>query len=103
MKLGKIILPLNDNAGTPLVVEHAELRLKLVDRFGGFTAYEGLGGWLNNGSTQTEPVMIYDVAMHQDQSIALRNMAIELCINARQQSVMIQCPDGNVEFVSAGA
>lgn len=99
MRIGRIILPMQDNNGEPMPLVHAELRHRLVSRFGGFTSYEGFGGWANAGVVQQEPVVIYDVALSLCQADVLRSIARQVGREARQKSMMIALPDGDVEFL----
>ena len=100
MKLAKIVLPVLDNAGHDLWDAHRGLQTILINEFGGFTSYEGLGGWRNlHGKLFKERVVIYDVAMERAAAPKLREIAGHLARDARQESVMIVTPNGDVEFV----
>lgn len=100
MKLAKIILPMLDNAGRDLFEAHRALQAILLERFGGFTSTEGLGGWKDgHKKLYKERVIVYEVAMDCASTPALRSIAIDMASSARQQSVMIVTPNGDVEFV----
>lgn len=100
MKLAKIILPALDNDGRDLFEAHRELQAILLDKFGGFTSHEGLGGWKDNHrKLYKERVIVYEVAMERASAPELRDIAVIMVRAARQQSVMIVTPNGDVEFV----
>jgi hypothetical protein len=41
---------------------HSEIQTRMADEYGGFTAYEGQGGWKNDdGEIITENVRVYEV------------------------------------------
>jgi hypothetical protein len=65
MHLVQILLPLYDNAGTPLPRElFATVREELARAFGGLTAFtrapaEGL--WTNGGETTRDEIVVFEV------------------------------------------
>ena len=69
LKVVKFNLPVNDNAGKSLAINHAALKKDLARSFGGFTAYEGQGGWIDKktGELFDEAVRVYEVAIRVDQ------------------------------------
>jgi hypothetical protein len=100
MKLAKIVLPALDNEGRDLFEQHRELQAMLIDLFGGFTSHEGLGGWKDaHRKLYHERVIVYEVAMERASAPELRDIALVMARSARQQSVMIVTPNGDVEFV----
>jgi len=100
MKLAKIILPLLDNSGRDLFYEHQQLQKELLEIWGGFTRIEGAGQWKSpGGKVYAENVMIYEVAMGHSDAIHLRALAERVATYARQQSVMVVLPSGEVEFI----
>jgi hypothetical protein len=99
MKLARIVLPQRDNAGRTLYLQHQQLRLDLIDRWGGYTTFEGVGGWRNGERDQVEPVWIYDVAMYCADASRLRTLAAHYAKLTGQKSVMIVTPNGDVDFV----
>ena len=62
MRIAQINLPVNGNNGESLSVVHDDLARDLARLFGGYTCTYGMGGWLNDGAVQTEPVAVYQVA-----------------------------------------
>jgi hypothetical protein len=100
MKLAKLILPLLDNEGRDLFMQHQALQHRLLIKFGGFTKTEGAGQWRNAaGKVMTENVIVYDVAMERAAVVEFRLMAQRLAHECRQESVMIVTPCGDVEFI----
>jgi hypothetical protein len=99
MKLAHLILPLADNAGTPLDLVHAELRGQIGSVFGGYTCFEGHGAWHTAREVIREPVMVYMIAMERADCPKLRSLAQWVAGAARQESVMIVTPNGDVDFV----
>lgn len=100
MKLAAIILPLIDNAGADLFMEHQSLKHALLSRWGGYTSAETIGGWKGaNGMVEGEKAIKYEVAMERADIVEFRNLAIETCAAAKQEAVMIVTPNGDVEFV----
>jgi hypothetical protein len=101
MREGRIILPVNGNDGEPLLQVHVALRKALVQEFGGFTAVDGAGGWVNaDGVLVSEPVTVYDVAGDYPMNYALRSIAAEFATLAGQDCVYCRDFDGNVELVA---
>ena len=102
MKLAKLVLPLLDNAGRDLFEVHRELQHELLKTWGGYTSTEGVGGWRNgHGKLFNERVLIYAVAMERADAPKLRALGVAFATKARQESVMIVTPNGDVEFVHA--
>jgi hypothetical protein len=100
MKLATIILPVADNKGDDLFFQHEQLKRGLLSRWGGYTVTQGHGSWLSpRNEIVSEPVRIYHVAMERADVIALRTLAASVAHYARQFSVMIVTPCGDVEFV----
>lgn len=99
MKLAKIVLPMLDNEGKELSDVHEHLMKRLLELWGGFTSYEGLGKWINKQKVYAERVIVYDIAMERQDVVRLRTLALSICVQARQESVMIVTPNGDVEFV----
>ena len=99
MKLAKLILPIRDNQYQMIEHVHAYLMQALVERWNGFTAYAGDGGWRRGDAIIKEPVMIYEIAMPLADVVRLRTLASEIAREARQECVMMVTPNGDVEFV----
>jgi len=110
----RIILPLRDNDGVELIEAKDGLEVKLMELCGGFTRATGVGGWDPNASKSrsasakaqpleilTEKVWIYDVACSnvQQNYANLTKIAVWLRDIARQQSVYLRLPSGDVTFI----
>ena len=69
MHLVQLLLPLANNAGTPLPRElFTEVRNELVERFGGMTGYTRApvrGLWQDNDQTVHDDLIIYEVMVQQ--------------------------------------
>jgi len=109
----RIILPHRDNDGVELIEEKNGLEVKLIELCGGFTRATGYGGWDSNApkgrsskatkplEILTEEVWIYDVACtnSEQNDVNLTDVAVWLRNIARQQSVYLRLPNGNVTFI----
>ena len=47
MREAIIILPVNDNVGMPIPLEHKALGRALLEKFGGYSRSECVGSWLD--------------------------------------------------------
>ena len=77
---------------------HQALAEKLVQAFGGYTAFNSWGPWKN----VTEPGITYDIAC-EDSFAATRNLlaiARWACAVASQDAVYVRLPVGSVQFVT---
>lgn len=100
MKLAKIILPLMDNEHRNLFFAHQALKHQLLANWGGYTSYQADGAWRDPaGKVHPELVMVYEVAMSPADIPELRGVALGICHEAKQQSVMIVTPNGDVDFI----
>lgn len=103
MRIARITLPTNDNAGQALPFVHSMLRLDLCKAFGGCTVTDSHGAWIDSatGKLYDEPGKLYAVAAEWDSEkeselllIAARYGAI-----AEQIAVMVEMADGRVVFI----
>lgn len=101
MREVKFILPVHSSAPSS-DPEHQFVRKALVEAFGGFTAYESLGGWQSRstGDVITERGITYVVAIDPDDFLRFRNIATQAGRMANQEAVYIVGPDGEAEIVS---
>lgn len=104
MREARIILPVVGNNGEDISQAHEALEVELAQCFGGYTVYEGRGGWVTpEGDLQREDVRIYDVAMSGDNGSGywsnLENIAMRTKLRAGQRSIYVRGPDGVVRFV----
>ena len=93
-----IILPVNDNDGSPLRGVHAILERMLITAFGGFTAVQARGGWNGPIGPQFEPVIVYTVAGDATEANLVRfiEIARQICREARQECIYVRDFNGNV-------
>lgn len=71
----------------------------LIDRFGGFTRFEGHGAWVNGQATvEHEPSMVYE-AVADLPSVETREIASLLKNVAGQESVLVTVEELHGEFV----
>ncbi len=99
MREARLILPENNNAGTPFKAVHEALQDRLCEAFGGFTLSYGRGGWKNDaGLLFREPVIIYDIAMETSESQTLRLIARGLLNDTDQEAIYMRLPTGEVVF-----
>lgn len=100
MKLAKLVVPVRDNEGRLLDLVHHSLRVDAIEKWGGFTAHNALGGWRRpDGLTLNEPVMVYEIAMSMADVVNFRSFVRDVAREARQDCVMMVTPNGDVEFV----
>jgi len=101
MREAKIILPLNDNQGEPMETAHSRLQKTLCTEFGGFTAQNATGGYVNQaGETQIEDVTIYFIAIQFKDWPKMQNIARDLIDTTDQESIYLGQPNGcGVEFI----
>lgn len=100
MKLARITLPDRDNEGKTLFVEHRHLQHIIVELWGGYTCHGAGGAWAKDPETVVrESVVVYEIAMERADVLKLREVARKVCVEARQECVMIVTPNGDVEFV----
>ena len=94
----RIILPLAGNTGASLAAVHKALAEKLVQAFGGYTAFNSWGPWKGI----VEPGVTYDVAC-EDSFGAVRNLrtiAQWARAVAGQDAIYLRLPSGTVQFVT---
>jgi len=100
MKLAQLILPLLDNGGHDLFEVHRDLQFHLLARWGGYTSVEAVGGWKNaHDKLFKERVVVYSIAMPLGDVVKLRALAAFFARRAKQESVMIVTPNGDVDFI----
>jgi hypothetical protein len=107
MREARIILPRTDNAGHSVYHVHMLLRTRLARTFGGYTATEVSGGWIDgNGKLYHDDSYAYDVAIPDGKpadigySVSmLRDIAIEAGKLAGQKSVYVRYPEGTVQII----
>ena len=72
----------------------------LVNTYGGFTRWQGVGGYrYADGTIVTEPCTIFEV-FSEGGPLQIRGTAHYLKLVWHQESVCVVGPDGAVEFIS---
>jgi hypothetical protein len=99
MKEARIILPYDPDNVAP----HAQLRQELMNAYGGYTSFNGVGAWRSDKADIIEPIVVYDVAMADlsHDCIVLFGIAKRICAAAQQECVYVRAPDGYVHFVKS--
>lgn len=102
-RLAQIVLPKNDNDGKSLVWVHELLQHKLCAAYGGFTAVDSFGGWIDpkDGKLYKEEGVVYHVAVRgYTDAFTLRQIAAWALEEAKQEAIFIVFGDGTVDFVT---
>ena len=104
-RFAQIILPKFDNDGNSLVWHHNQYQKAFAYCFGGFTAYDVRGGWMNDdGKMFHDESVAYHIAMDDDEGNMsghvekLRQLADAAAHEMRQEAIFIALPSGKVEF-----
>ena len=102
-RIAQIILPKFDNDGQTLVWQHEVYQEAFCKVFGGFTAYDVRGGWMNEqGKLFRDESVSYHIAMEETPECfdALRTLARAAAGECKQEAIFIVLPNGNVEFIT---
>jgi len=102
LRLAQIILPKADNDGADLKAVHYSLRRAIAKRFGGFTALDSFGGWIDDsGKLFEEPGVTYQIACEDSEETraALREIATVHGRAAAQLAVFVSYPDGSADIL----
>lgn len=102
-RIAQIILPKADNDGKSLVWVHELLQHKLCAAFGGFTAIDSFGGWVDPKTDKLykEDGVLYNVAVRgYSDAFTLRQIAAWALQEAKQEAIFVVFGDGTVEFVT---
>lgn len=104
-RIAQIILPKFDNDGKSLTWQHEQYQKAFCACFGGYTAYDVRGGWMNdNGNMFHDESVSYHIAMNDDDGDMsghvekLRQLADAAAHEMRQEAIFIALPSGKVEF-----
>ena len=73
--------------GTDTVADHGKARAYLLATFGGYTAFDGQGGWVSVGKAYEEPSVVYEVLAEDEEELPTGH-ASTLARLADQQSVL---------------
>ena len=101
-RIAQIILPKFDNDGKSLTWQHEQYQKTFCIIFGGFTAYEVQGGWMDySGRICQDASVSYHIAMDDMGPIKLRALAQAAAHELKQECIFIVLPSGEVEFITA--
>lgn len=105
--VAQIVLPKLGNNGESLDSAHAHIRKSLCRFFGGFTALDSFGGWIDpeSGTEYLEAGITYQTGMADTAENAelLRTIAIEAGIMAQQLAMAITLPNRAFEILTIAA
>lgn len=99
----RIILPVKGNDDHPLKAQHTLLKTQLSKHFGGYTAFQGEGGWLApDQRLYQESVMIYDISMQDtlENCHTLHNIAKHIGSIAKQETMYVRCANDTVAIIA---
>lgn len=103
-RIAQFVIPKQDNEGKSLVWHHEQYMKAFCACFGGFTAYDVRGGWMNeHGKLYHDESVSYHIAMDDTaENVAkLRKLAEAAAGECKQEAIFIVLPSGEVEFVTA--
>jgi hypothetical protein len=95
-------LPLTDNHGQPIPTEViVSLQRELLAQFGGFTIHPtSQGRWQSRqGRVYQEEVVIYEVAVPEDQISLLRDIVVRLGWQLGQEAMYFDAPPPSVSII----
>jgi hypothetical protein len=99
--VASIVLPKAGNAGEDLTAAHSFIKRELCRAFGGFTALDSFGGWIDpeSGVEYLEAGVTYQTGMAAtpENETALRSIAYRAGLMAEQLAMAVTLPSG--EFV----
>ena len=100
-RIAQIILPKFDNDGKTLAWQHEQYQKAFCHCFGGYTAYDVRGGWMNDhGRVFNDESIAYHIAMDDYGPIKLRGLAQAAAGEFQQECIFIALPNGDVEFIT---
>lgn len=88
--IAQLTLPSEDNDGQSLSSVHRTLKTQLATSFGGYTAFETGGGWVDeNGQLVEEDGTTYQVALKPDQASVdlFRSIVLDTGREAKQKAM----------------
>lgn len=102
-RIAQIILPKFNNDGKSQAWLHQEYRKAFCIVFGGYTAYDVQGGWMNDdGKLFNDESVAYHIAM-DDNNVNVekfRGLAQAAAGEFQQECIFIALPNGDVEFIT---
>jgi len=102
MRIAQVILPKLDNDGQDLQAVHYGLRRSLAKAFGGYTALDSHGGWIDDsGKLYDEPGVTYQIACEPSDANreTLRQIAVSHGRAAAQLAVFVSYACGTAEII----
>lgn len=102
-RIAQFVIPKLDNDGKTLVWQHQVYQEAFCACFGGYTAYDVRGGWMNeHGKLFHDESVSYHIAMDDtaENAAKLRKLAQAAAGELKQECIFIVLPNGNVEFIS---
>lgn len=102
--LGSIVLPKLGNEGEDLSAAHMLIKRELCRAFGGFTALDSFGGWIDpeTGVEYLEAGITYQTGMENtpENETALRSIAYRAGLMAKQLAMAVTLPSGEFAILS---
>ncbi|MEQ8308035.1 MAG: hypothetical protein RIA09_15875 [Hoeflea sp.] len=106
MFIAQIVLPKVGNNGDSINHAHGFLKTELCRKFGGFTALESSGGWIDpeTGNAYLEPGITYQTGMADtpENVAALLKIAIQVGVAAKQLAMAVTLPSGEFQILQTG-
>ena len=85
--IAQVTLPSEDNDGQSLASVHRTLKTELATAFGGYTAFETGGGWMDGDTLVEEDGTTYQVAIDKDANYLFRAMVLRAGKEAGQKAM----------------
>lgn len=101
-RIAEIIIPKLDNDGKSLTWVHQKAMEYMARNFGGYTAIDSRGGWLDDGKLYHDESVTYRVAMTLDgtHTSIWRQFAVNVAIWGEQLCIAVTFANG--DFVLIG-
>ena len=102
MQIASIVLPKVGNNGEDITAAHEFIMRKACELFGGFTAIDSVGGWLDErGILYQEEGKTYQIAMvdSPDNRFKLKSIAVFAGKRANQLAMFVTYPGGAAEIL----
>jgi hypothetical protein len=95
-----VVIPKKDNDGhefDPVVINKIEESILLLA--GGFSRYDIIGKWIENGIVYSDQSYRYDIVTDQKSAALLRSFVLSAKIQLKQLSMYFEKQDTIVEFL----
>lgn len=108
-RIAQIILPKFDNDGKSLAWQHEQYQKAFCHCFGGYTAYDVRGGWMDdNRRVYHDESVSFHIAMCDDETtdpvsgdvVKLLQLARAAAGELRQECIFVALPSGEVRFIT---